>query len=68
MRQADLDEMAFAYTQLAFLHSKYDSKDYEKCLKLASSIYDSSPHKYYEDKITLLNNVAINLDSNKKYA
>lgn len=61
----DLEEMAYAYNHLASLLSKYGSNDYRKCLNSASNIYNAAPDKYYEDKITLLNNVALNLEARK---
>lgn len=60
--------MAFSYAQLAGLYSKYGSNDYKKCLRSASAIYDTSVHKYHEDKMVLLNNVGLNLHSQKRYA
>jgi hypothetical protein len=59
---SDLDEMAYSYNHLACLLSKYGNSDYKKCFKSACSIYDAAPEKYFEDKMTLLNNVGLNLE------
>jgi hypothetical protein len=53
--------MAHSYTQVAILCSKYANKDYKKCMKSACNIYDAAPGQYFEERITLLNNVALHL-------
>ncbi len=61
IKAGDLDEMAHSYAQLAILSSKYGNEDYKKCIRSACSIYDAAPGQYFEEKITMLNNVALNL-------
>lgn len=57
----DLDELAHSYAQVTILYSKYGSEDYKKCMKSACNIYDAAPGQYFEERITLLNNLGLNL-------